>query len=157
MVRTISLSDANLCMHAELLVDTSTLPWLPTGGVERRGALRFPVEREVRFRTVGKRAGIAGKGKTLNISSTGILFTTDQILLPGVRVEVFVDWPVELDQSCPLQLVATGRVVRIEQAGRVAVDVIKSEFRTRKRESTINGNGNGNSNGNANGNGHAAA
>lgn len=104
---------------------------------------------------MGKRAGIAGKGKTLNISSTGILFTTDQILLPGVRVEVFVDWPVELDQSCPLQLVATGRVVRIEQAGRVAVDVIKSEFRTRKRESTINGNGN--SNGNANGNGHAAA
>jgi hypothetical protein len=71
----------------------------------------------------------AGTGRTINMSSRGLLFTTDQVLLPGRSVEVSVSWPAQLNQSCPLKLVAKGRIVRIEP-GMAAVEIQSHEFRT---------------------------
>src|SRR6476620_2120107 len=99
-------------------------------GVERRGSDRFPIEREVRYRILNKRNTIEeGAGKTINISSNGVLFTTDQILIPGKRLELSISWPAQLDNKCQLKLVARGRVARLEQ-GRAAIEIQQYEFRT---------------------------
>jgi hypothetical protein len=99
-------------------------------GVERRSSDRFPIEREVRYRILNKRNTIEeGTGKTINISSNGVLFTTDQILVPGKRLELSISWPAQLDNKCQLKLVARGRVARLEQ-GRAAIEIQQYEFRT---------------------------
>ncbi len=57
---------------------------------ERRRSSRFPIERELRYKTLNQRAEIlAGSGKTLNISSSGVLFTSDHDLPVGTRLRGF--------------------------------------------------------------------
>ena len=103
---------------------------LPRSSSERRSSDRFPIEREVRYRVMNKRgAEEAGGGKTMNMSSTGVLFTTDSFLLPGKKLEVAISWPAQLDNKCPLKFVARGRVVRSE-AGMAAIEIQQYEFRT---------------------------
>lgn len=102
----------------------------PDANVDRRSADRFPIEREVRYRILNKRNTYEeGTGKTVNISSNGVLFTTDQILIPGKRLELSISWPAQLDNRCQLKLVARGRVARLEQ-GRAAIEIQQYEFRT---------------------------
>lgn len=97
---------------------------------ERRHSDRFPIEREVRYRVLSKRSGEeAGDGRTLNISSSGVLFTSAHILLPGRRMELSISWPAQLDHKTALKLVARGRVVRFEH-GRAALEIQQYEFRT---------------------------
>ena len=102
------------------------------GGVpERRGTNRFPVQQDVRYRVIQARNDrISGSGTTLNMGSGGILFTTEEKLALGRMVEVSVNWPARLDGVCPLQFVATGRVVRSE-SDKAAVRIERYEFKTR--------------------------
>ena len=103
--------------------------------LDRRGNSRFPVREEVRYRLIsGKSLTAVGVGKTLNISSGGILFTTEEKLPLGKLVEVAVNWPARLGGSCPLQFVAVGRVVRAE-SNKAAVRIERYEFRTRRATS----------------------
>ena len=104
----------------------------PIGGSqERRGTSRFPVREDVRYRLIQSRSTkISGCGSTLNIGSGGILFTTEDRLPIGRMVELSVNWPARLGGICPLQFVATGRVVRSE-ALRAAVRIERYEFKTR--------------------------
>jgi hypothetical protein len=97
---------------------------------DRRQSDRFPIEREVRYRVLNKRGGEeAGEGRTVNISSSGVLFTTKHLLLPGRRLEVAISWPAQLNHKVALKLVARGRVVRFEE-GRAALEIQQYEFRT---------------------------
>lgn len=101
-----------------------------SSGAERRTSNRFPIEREVYYRVLNKRSqNESGSGITRNMSSSGILFTTEHTLLPGKRVEVAISWPAQLDDKCPLKLIARGRVVRSEP-GLAAVEIQQYEFRT---------------------------
>jgi PilZ domain len=101
------------------------------GTVERRGNSRFPVKEDVRYRVLQSKAvQVSGSGKTLDISSGGILFTTSERLQPGRLIEIAVNWPAMLHGTCPLQLVATGRVVRSDN-DTAAVRIERYEFRTR--------------------------
>jgi PilZ domain-containing protein len=98
---------------------------------ERRASERQPIEREVQYRVLSRRDGeVAAAGKTVNISSSGVLFTTTQTLLPGRRVELAIDWPAQLNHTCALKLVARGRVVRFE-GDRAALEILQHEFRTK--------------------------
>ncbi|HZT28435.1 MAG TPA: PilZ domain-containing protein [Bryobacteraceae bacterium] len=102
-----------------------------TPGTERRTSPRFPIEQPVSYRILDAQPGQSTyKGVTLDMSSAGVLFTTDQQLERGKRLELCVYWPVALDSGCPLKLVAVGRVVRAED-GRAAMRIEKYEFRTR--------------------------
>ena len=97
---------------------------------DRRHSDRFPIEREVRYRVLNKRnAEDAGDGRTVNISSSGVLFTAEHMLLPGRRMELSISWPAQLNDQCALKLVARGRVVRFE-GGRAALEIQQYEFRT---------------------------
>ena len=110
-----------------------------TSTSDRRHSDRFPIEREVRYRVLNKRGGEeAGDGKTLNISSSGVLFTSEHLLLPGRRLELAISWPAQLNQQVPLKLVARGRVVRFEQ-GRAAIEIQQYEFRTQSAAAAGNG------------------
>jgi hypothetical protein len=97
---------------------------------DRRHSDRFPIEREVRYKVLSKRSGEeAGEGKTLNMSSAGVLFTADHQLVPGKRMELSITWPAQLNNKCALRLVARGRVVR-SQNGTTALEIQQYEFRT---------------------------
>ncbi len=97
---------------------------------DRRHSDRFPIEREVRYRVMNKRGGDeTGDGRTINISSSGVLFTSEHILLPGRRLELSISWPAQLNNKVALKLVARGRVVRFEH-GRAAIEIQQYEFRT---------------------------
>ena len=98
---------------------------------DRRGTGRFPVREEIRYKLVqAKSAKMTGTGITLNIGSGGILFTTEQQLPLGRLVEVSVNWPARLGGTCPLQFVATARIVRSEPT-QCAVRIERYEFKTR--------------------------
>jgi len=98
---------------------------------DRRETNRFPVREEVRYRVLhAKGSPASGVGKTLDIGSGGILFTTEERLPMGRLVEVAVNWPVRLDGACPLRFVAVGKVVRSE-ATKAVVQIDRYEFRTR--------------------------
>ncbi len=96
---------------------------------DRRSAVRFPIEQEVRYKIYSRNAIEVGSGRTLNMSSNGVLFTTERALVPGERLELAVNWPAQLDNRCALKLVTTGRVVRSED-GRAAIAIERYEFRT---------------------------
>ena len=98
---------------------------------DRRGTGRMDIEQDVRYRVLSKKdAQLESSGKTVNMSSSGVLFTTEQILPPGRRVELSINWPAQLDHKCALKLVARGRVVRFE-GRRAALEIMQHEFRTR--------------------------
>ena len=102
---------------------------------ERRLSNRFPIERELKFKGINKRNSHEfGQGKTINMSSKGILFTTDQVLNPGRKVDVSVNWPAQLDGKVGLKFVARGRVVRFAE-GKAAIQIEQHEFRTLKNGS----------------------
>ena len=112
-------------MHRELLeiVDKCIT-------IGRRKSQRFPIELHVRYRTLGRQLeGLAGTGKTINISSSGVLFTSQHQLPMGTRVQVCMCWPVKLNEKCGLNLVGTGRVVR-HAKGKLALRVQEWQFRT---------------------------
>jgi hypothetical protein len=98
--------------------------------VERRRSSRFPIEREIRYKTLSQRSEmLQGVGRTLNISSSGVLFTADHDLPVGTRLEVSISWPAQLNEKCLLNLVARGRVTR-QESGSLALQIQQYEFRT---------------------------
>lgn len=97
---------------------------------ERRGTSRFPLCEEVRYKMLQGKVITAGTGKTLNIGSGGLLFTTEHRLPLGRTIEISVNWPARLDGTCALKFVATGRIIRSEE-DRAAVRIERYEFRTR--------------------------
>lgn len=101
-----------------------------TQKTDRRGSDRFPIEREVRYKVLSKKStDEAGVGRTVNMSSNGVLFTSEHMLLPGRRLELAISWPAQLNNQTPLKLVARGRVIRFED-GQTAIEIQQYEFRT---------------------------
>jgi hypothetical protein len=102
------------------------------GKTDRRETNRFPVRENVKYTVIHSRAiKTTGSGQTLNFGSGGLLFTTEDRLPLGRTVELSVSWPALLGGKCPLQFVATGRVVRSE-SNCAAVKIERYEFRTRR-------------------------
>ena len=100
------------------------------GASERRSNDRFPIVRDVRYKLFnGKTGPQGGTGKTINISSAGVLFAAQEPMTPGRRLELSISWPAQLDGKCGLKLVARGRVVRCRGTA-VAIEIEKYEFRT---------------------------
>src|SRR5215510_1966625 len=99
---------------------------------DRRSSNRMPIERDVRYKVLGGKKAVktVGSGKTLNMSSGGVLFTTESALPEGERVELAVSWPAQLNDALPLKLVAMGRLVRTDET-QAAISIEKYEFKTR--------------------------
>lgn len=104
----------------------------PPSGSDRRNNARFPCRLAITWRTLEQpiKTGEA-ISETLNISSKGILFATEEQFEPGQLLQVSLDWPARLANEVPLKLVAEGRVLRNAQ-GKAAMSIERYEFRTRK-------------------------
>jgi hypothetical protein len=97
---------------------------------ERRQKRRFQIGQEVRYKMLyGQRIAETGVGHTFNISSSGVWFTTENMLTSGMPVELSLSWPVLLNDSCPMKLMIYGCVVRSNDKG-AAVAIERYEFRT---------------------------
>lgn len=105
----------------------------PNGDRERRMKRRFQIEQDVRYKMLyGQRIAETGSGKTINISSGGVWFTTENMLTTGMPIELSMTWPVLLNDSCPMKLMIYGCVVRSNERG-AAVAIERYEFRTTGR------------------------
>ncbi len=101
---------------------------------ERRSKVRYPLELTVRYQTIDRGRKVSGVGRTVNVSSSGLLMNADNALPEGARMRVTIEWPTLLNGTTPLQLVTIGRVVR-RGALSLAVALEHYQFRTRKRTS----------------------
>lgn len=97
---------------------------------ERRTKRRFEIDQEVRYKMLyGQRIAETGVGRTMNISSGGVWFSTENMLTSGMPVELSMNWPVLLNDSCPMKLMIYGCVIRSNEKG-AAVAIERYEFRT---------------------------
>ena len=80
----------------------------------------------------GQRLAETGSGKIINISSGGVLFTTEAMLPSGIAIEISMTWPVLLNDSCPMKLMIYGCVVRSNDKS-AAVAIERYEFRSQGR------------------------
>ena len=101
--------------------------------IERRFKARYPLELNVRYHTFGKSTVISGEGRTVNVSSSGVLIASSDRMTEGVRLRLTIEWPSLLNGTTPLQLVTFGRVVRSDESG-FAVALEHYQFRTMKRK-----------------------
>lgn len=98
---------------------------------ERRSYKRYGIQLQLRWRVIRRRQAIeSGTGRTIDMSTGGILFEADGDLPTGSSVELSIAWPMLLHKVAPLQLVVMGRIVR-SNGGRVAIRMMAHEFRTR--------------------------
>jgi hypothetical protein len=103
---------------------------IPEGILERRSNDRFPIVRDVRYKVLSSRGNPeTGTGKTIDVSSAGVLLSAQTPLTLGKKVELSISWPAQLDGKCALKLVARGRVTRC-LGTEVAIEIDKYEFRT---------------------------
>jgi hypothetical protein len=117
-------------LEAAPVIDFNEDRLLNGGDRDRRIKRRFQIEQEVRYKMLyGQRIAETGTGKTRNISSGGIWFTTDNTLTPGMPVELSMNWPVLLNDSCPMKLMIYGCIIRSSEKG-AAVAIERYEFRT---------------------------
>ena len=105
----------------------------PITGNERRGKSRFAIRRELRFKILEKEQVVStGNGRTVDLSSQGLAFETASKLSVGQLMELSISWPVLLDETCLMQLVVFGHVVRARRSF-VACTIDRYEFRTQRR------------------------
>src|ERR1043166_1371685 len=73
---------------------------------ERRRKKRFPIQQEVRYRFLDEPGMMhIGGCTTVNVSSGGVCFTTEKPLPLGVPIELSMNWPALLNNSCRMKLV----------------------------------------------------
>ncbi len=102
---------------------------------QRRSADRFPMDREVRFRVLERKSSEPFQlGKTINMSSNGVLFSTDQFLNPGRYLEIAINWPAQLDSKVALKLMARGRWSARIRIARPCKSIITNFGRRRLRQ-----------------------
>jgi len=101
---------------------------VPTPDRERRTGVRVPLACPMWYETSSTSPKNTGEGRVIDMSSTGIAFTTESLLRKNTRVELRIQWPVRLEGDAPVELFAAGKVVRAEPA-RAALQYDKIAFR----------------------------
>jgi hypothetical protein len=111
--------------------------WRPEqGNPERRVKTRYNLALNLSYCIRGgTRTGEAGTGRTIDVSSAAIRFVAEHPFPTGMYMELFVDWPTLLDGRVPLQLIATGLVIRTNGTDTV-VKIERYLFKTRKTRPT---------------------
>ena len=96
---------------------------------ERRQKQRYEIQLPVHFRVSQKGAASRwSNGVTCDISSSGVAFRSRRPLPVGAHVEVVIYWPAAHGDLYPVELQATGLVVR-STATRTAVAITAHRFR----------------------------
>jgi hypothetical protein len=100
---------------------------------ERRSDRRYPIEADLEYRITNRKRVIkTGSGRTVDISSNGILFESNLSLPRGLKIELSINWPALPATTSRIELLAEGRTVRGER-NLTAVQIQKYMFRGRQR------------------------
>jgi PilZ domain len=100
---------------------------------DRRLTRRYPIAADIEFTAIGA-DGVAlqGSGRTVNLSTGGVLFESDRILPVGIRIELVICWPARLNDAVALNLCVSGRVAR-SNGNSHAIRIREHEFCLRGR------------------------
>jgi len=97
---------------------------------DRRQDRRYEIQLDVKWKLIRRRRVLdSGTGQTIDMSSGGIFFDAGRHLPEGLNVELSITWPVLLHNVAPMQLMASGRIVR-STSRKVAIQTTQHEFRT---------------------------
>lgn len=97
---------------------------------DRRHDRRYELDLPTRWKLIRRRRVVeTGVGRTLDMSSGGILIEAGRPLMAGFNIELSIAWPVLLQGTASLQLVVSGRIVRVDGT-RTALRTMQHEFRT---------------------------
>ncbi len=103
---------------------------------ERRSTQRFSINAAVEFRVIRRKKVIAqGSGEVINMSRDGLLFRCTGLLVPGMKVEISIAWPIKLDGKIDLNLCVRGVIARTEGEC-IAAIILQPEFRIRGNRQT---------------------
>jgi hypothetical protein len=99
---------------------------------DRRVARRYPLHLRVKYSIVRRRRILeSGYGRTINMSTNGLLIETPSRLPLGVAIQLLIDWPAAPRNGIALQLEVEGKTVRSEWNG-TAVRMAHREFLLRE-------------------------
>ncbi len=97
---------------------------------ERRSHNRYPIRLEVEYTLLNLgHIERLGYGRTVNVSSSGILFEADDALPAGSSIKLAIKWPFLLEGACALKLHVRGMIIR-SHTKKAAVQIVHHEFRT---------------------------
>ena len=98
---------------------------------DRRMRQRFPLSLDVEYSIRTEDSVVSGHGRTLDLSSRGLRFTTEKPLPIGPAINVAIEWPQTLTDGVPLRLVLAVEVMR-RSGAEMAARIYQYEFRTRR-------------------------
>ena len=131
-VRSVRLSDGSTVYWGapseavSLIADKQQIDISHRFGRERRSAVRVPIAYPSRYETIS-RPKQTGTGRTINLSRTGISFTTESLLAVHSRAKLHVAWPVRFQSDGIVELSAVGTLARAEET-KAALKLEKIEF-----------------------------
>jgi hypothetical protein len=99
-------------------------------GGDRRRSRRFDIQMDLSWKLIRRRRVIdRGVGRSVDLSSSGLMFEANRHLPVGLDVELALAWPVRLQKTAALKLAVRGRIVRSD-GNRVAVRMTQRELKT---------------------------
>jgi hypothetical protein len=99
------------------------------GPPDRRADRRYPIAAELEYRIINRGNVVKiGLGRTIDISSAGVLFESEIALPRGLKVELIISWPSLPTTSKRIEIRAEGRTVRADHKC-TAVRIYKYTFR----------------------------
>jgi hypothetical protein len=102
---------------------------LPRERPERRAKRRFQIALPIRCRELLGTVDVVGN--VHDISSKGLAFICSEVLTSGTKLELWINWPFPLSETCALQLKGFGHVVRSDTLS-TAISIARFEFFTQK-------------------------
>jgi hypothetical protein len=118
------------------MIPNAPVATLSSIALDRRSKRRFPLRMGMWYRPTGLSLSVGWTaGECLNLSSTGLLFSSptvvlprQSVVLPGQRIEALIDWPARLNNRRRLRLALEGVIVRSADE-KTAMRVDRYEFR----------------------------
>jgi hypothetical protein len=99
---------------------------------------RFPVTYGLRYVMTAGAAELTGVGETVWMSRHEVAFLAKGPASVGDKVQIYIAWPVLLNDAVPLQLIVHAEIVQCSGPLSVA-KLTKHEFRTRGIQSSLMG------------------
>lgn len=80
--------------------------------MDQRKSRRYQIQLPLRVLRRGT-APFFAQGQTCNLSSHGVLFTSDRAMAVGERIEFVIRWPCAGSRDEPMDLYCLGKVLRV--------------------------------------------
>ena len=98
---------------SEVAVPTRAVQLLELGRHDRRSYNRYPIRLEIEYKLLKRgHPKRVGYGRTVNVTSCGILFEADDALPIETSIKLEMKWPFLLEGVCALKLDARGTIIR---------------------------------------------